>query len=98
MVSKQLVDFVENGNIVNSVNYPTLKLPKSGKARLTVLCKADSKILEQVKSLFDSKIVNISSAARGEIMYIIADLSSAPCEECLLELSRVSDIFKVRVC
>lgn len=98
MVSKQLADFVENGNIVNSVNYPTLKLPKTGNSRLTVLCKADTAILEQIKALFFEKLVNVSSAARGEVMYIIADLSSAPCDECLAKATNLDGVYKVRTC
>jgi len=51
MAGQQMVDFIENGTITNSVNFPAVSLAKSGKARLVILCGGDccdEKLLEKV--------------------------------------------------
>ena len=71
MAVTQVMDYIENGNIVNSVNMPKVTLgPKSG-SRIGVICKADAEaaVKEQLAGLS-----NIASGVRGDFAYILADL------------------------
>jgi D-3-phosphoglycerate dehydrogenase len=82
MAAKQTVDYLENGNIVNSVNYPKLVLERSGAKRICVLAKnADiAKINEVVGASIQS-----ASATRGDYLYAIYDVDAdnTVCPKCL---------------
>ena len=71
MASRQLVDYIENGNIVNSVNFPKLVKAKTDKVRTCILFTADKK--EAVEKLAGDKAV----AVKGEYGYAIIDADEA---------------------
>ena len=74
MAAKELKDYLENGNIVNSVNYPKLSAPRAGKNRITVAFKGE--ILSDINTALSSKNVSvksINSAARNGFGYAIID-------------------------
>ena len=76
MAAKQVVEFIENGNIVNSVNYPNLTLgPKTG-PRLVVLTKGDAseKVLEAVKAA-GGKVNKFVSGVKGAYGAVLLELS-----------------------
>lgn len=76
MAAKQVVEFIENGNIVNSVNYPNLTLgPKAG-PRLVVLTRGDAseKVLEAVKAT-GGKINKFVSGVKGAYGAVLLELS-----------------------
>ena len=76
MAAKQIVEFIENGNIVNSVNYPNLTLgPKAG-PRLVVLTKGDTseKVLEAVKAA-GGKVNKFVSGVKGAYGAVLLELS-----------------------
>lgn len=76
MAAKQVVEFIENGNIVNSVNFPNLTLgPKAGH-RLVVLTKGDAseKVLEAVKAA-GGKVNKFVSGVKGTYGAVLLELS-----------------------
>lgn len=76
MAAKQVVEYIENGNIVNSVNYPNLSLgPKAG-PRLVVLTKGDAsgKVLEAVKAA-GGKVNKFVSGVKGAYGAVLLELS-----------------------
>lgn len=76
MADKQVVEFIENGNIVNSVNYPNLTLgPKAG-PRLVVLTRGDAseKVLEAVKAA-GGKVNKFVSGVKGAYGAVLLELS-----------------------
>lgn len=76
MAAKQVVEFIENGNIVNSVNYPNLTLgPKAG-PRLVVLTRGDAseKVLEAVKAA-GGKVNKFVSGIKGAYGAVLLELS-----------------------
>lgn len=75
MAANQLKDYLENGNIVNSVNFPKLQVERVGNYRVCVISNDIENILSKVSASLKN-IVGISSATRGNICYVIADLSS----------------------
>ena len=72
MAVDQVMDYLENGNIVNSVNMPPCSLgPKKG-TRISVISKADAGALEKVAALCDGDVV---SKVRGEYAYTLGETS-----------------------
>lgn len=75
MAAKELIDFIENGNIVNSVNYPALSAPKTGKYRVCVLASADVDPAQVIGAVAD---VKASSSAVKKNAYLIVDTDTEP--------------------
>lgn len=72
MAADQIMDYLENGNIVNSVNMPACTLgPKKG-TRISVISKADAGVLEKVAAIADGDVVN---KVRGDYAYTLAETS-----------------------
>lgn len=72
MAADQIMDYLENGNIVNSVNMPVCMLgPKKG-TRISVISKADAGVLEKVAAIADGDVVN---KVRGDYAYTLAETS-----------------------
>ena len=70
MAIEQVMDYLENGNIVNSVNMPACSLgPKKG-TRIAVISKADAGVLEKVAAICEGDVVN---KVRGDYAYTLAE-------------------------
>ena len=93
MAARQLWDYLENGNIVNSVNYPALSMAKSGVQRLCVHAKgADvAKIVAAVPG-----VANMQSASKGEYSYTICDLTAELKAADLKKVEAVEGVIRVR--
>lgn len=76
MAAKQLKRFLENGSIVNSVNCPKLIVKKTSNPRITVLYQGNDSLFTEITSILGDNLVNISSASRGNICYIMADVKT----------------------
>lgn len=73
MAIEQVMDYLENGNIVNSVNMPACSLgPKKG-TRIAVISKADAGVLEKVAAICEGDVVN---KVRGDYAYTLAETDS----------------------
>ena len=92
MASAELKDFIENGNIKNSVNCPALSLPRKGIARVTIL--ANTLTEAEVRKVLDG-VIEIVCAKRGDVTYMIADLDKAPTTDAISALS--ASALRVRV-
>ena len=100
MAARQLIDYIENGNIVNSVNYPTCAMPKSTDYRLVILHKNISNILAQITGTVGAlkvNIANMSNKSKGEYAATILDLENNLTDEALKTISAIDGIIKVRV-
>ncbi len=71
MAVKQTVDFIENGNIVNSVNFPALSMARSGKTRICVTAVAD--VADRVKALLQDSLCSASGMKKGFYMIVDTD-------------------------
>ena len=92
MASAELKDYIENGNIKNSVNCPALFLARKGSVRVTILTKETISEADVKKTL---GATDIAIAKRGEVTYIIADLDKAPAEDVVSTIA--AKALKVRV-
>ena len=92
MASAELKDYIENGNIKNSVNCPALSVARKGAARVTILTK-DVITEADIKKVFGN--AEIAIAKRGDVSYVIADLDKAPAADAVASLA--AKALKVRV-
>ncbi len=100
MAAKQLIDYIENGNIVNSVNYPNCTMQRSTPFRLVVLHKNIANILAQITTAVAKENINISNLtnqSRGAYAVTILDVDSEVSEQAISHINAVDDIIKVRV-
>jgi len=91
MASAELKDYIENGNIKNSVNCPNLSLERKGAVRVTVLTR-EANAEETIKKALG---VEIAASKRGDLTYAIADLDKAPADETVAAIA--ANALKVRV-
>lgn len=99
MVARQVVDFIDNGNITNSVNMPNCALPRQGKSRITVFHRNVKNMLGSITSIIGGEGVNISnmlSRAKGDFAYLMLDLDEELSTDALARISELNDVIRVR--
>ncbi len=100
MAANQLIDYIENGNIVNSVNYPNCSMPRTTEHRLVILHKNVSNIIAQITGVVGNEGINISNMAnqsRGEYAVTIIDTDKKVSEESVSHIENTEGIIKVRI-
>lgn len=101
MAVDQIMDFIENGNIVNSVNYPAATLGVCDKAsRVTICHKNMPNMISQLSAAVASEGVNVADMvdkSRGDFAYAIMDLDHEATEALVAKLNAVEGVIKVRV-
>jgi D-3-phosphoglycerate dehydrogenase len=101
MAVEELKDYLENGNIKNSVNYPALDMGVCAQAgRVAIFHKNVANMLTKFTACFGDEGINImdmSSKSRGEVAYTMLDLESAATQEIMDKLAAIDGVFRVRV-
>lgn len=80
MAALQTMDYIENGNIVNSVNFPAVSLGAKTGTRIAVLSKANDTIISDVTAAINAKnavISNITSKTKGNFAYTLVETPAA---------------------
>ena len=79
MAAEELDEFLSNGNIRNSVNYPNVSIPHTGASRVCLAHKNIPNVLSSITSIISEKGINIenmSNASRGDYAYTIVEIAS----------------------
>ncbi len=100
MVAHQLIDFMENGNVVNSVNFPSCSLPRTGKQRITIIHHNVKNVLHAITDIISNEGINIEnfvSQSKGDYAYAILDISEAISAEVADKLGKADNVIKLRV-
>ena len=101
MAVEEMMDYLENGNIRNSVNYPACDLgPVKCAARICVFGKNVPNIIAQLSSVFSAVGINIAAMAnksRGEYAYTLIDSDDKVTDEMIEKIKSIPEVFKVRV-
>ena len=100
MAARELDDYLKNGNIKNSVNYPNVEMPRSGAARICVLHQNVPSILTKITAAVADEglnIENMTNKSKGENAYTVLDVSSMPSDDAIARISAVEGINRVRV-
>ena len=101
MAVKQLMNYLENGNIVNSVNYPNLDMGVCASVgRVAIFHKNTANMITKFTACFGEANINISdmmNKSRGEVAYTMMDIESPATEEIMERLQKINGVFRVRV-
>lgn len=104
MAADQLMDFLENGNIKNSVNFPALYLDRAVGAekgtRLAITNKNVPKMLGQILSVLADQNINVIdmlNKSRDDVAYNLIDLESTPSDAAIEAIANIADVIKVTV-
>ncbi len=98
MAAEEIADFLENGNILNSVNFPNCSLPDGNVGRITIAHKNMPNVIAKFTDALSS--VNISdmiNKSRGEIAYTIINTDHEIPAEAVEKLNSMDAVIKVRV-
>lgn len=101
MAVLQTKDFLENGNIKNSVNFPSCDMGVSVvKHRLTIAHKNIPKMLGQISAVLseqDANIANMINRSRGDYAYTMVDLEEEITDENVRRINAIDGVLRVRV-
>ncbi len=101
MAASQIKEYLEEGNVVNSVNFPNIKVEKALENRLTIIYNAGTKALDEVKALANKINCTFNYAERGTIGYAIIDtnetLSLEEDDNIVSAITDVEDIIAIRL-
>ncbi len=101
MAVNQVRDFLENGNILNSVNFPQIAMPRGDNpCRIAFTNENVSGVLGHVLSVFADNNVNVVdmvNKSRNDVAYNILDLTEKPSEEVIQAIRNVEHVISLRV-
>lgn len=101
MAVQELMDYLENGNIRNSVNYPACDMGIcTTVGRVAVFHKNIANMITKFTAEFGEKGINISNMtnkSRGEVAYTMLDVEETPAAEMVQALEKIPGVFRVRI-
>lgn len=98
MAAKQLDEYLTNGNIQNSVNFPNVSLPHTAGARVCVMHKNVPNMLTQITTAFSADNVNIENLANGskvEVAYTIVETTNRVDDQVLDRVKKIDGVYKI---
>jgi len=99
MACKELKEYLLTGNIKNSVNFPTVSIPHTARARVTVMHRNIPNMLSQITSAFSGAGVNIENLAngsKGDVAYTIVETDDVADEKIIDAVMKIDGVFAVR--
>lgn len=100
MAVNQVADYLENGNITNSVNLPAVSVARNGKHRMTIIHKNVAGIVSSITSTLASENVNIDNMvnkSKGEYAYTMIDTDTDVSEDAIKAVTGIESVIRVRV-
>ena len=100
MAVKQIMDFLENGNIKNSVNFPECFLDRSGKQRITICNLNTPGMIEKITHFMADNKLNIAdmiNKSRGNVAYNIIDIDGEIADDLVKKIKAAEGVLGVRV-
>ncbi len=100
MAARQIVDYLENGNIRNSVNLPDVQLGRMGESRICVIHRNVPKVINSMLEYISNKNINIEhmiNKPRGEYAYTMIDVGTKVNGEIKASIESMENVLKVRI-
>jgi D-3-phosphoglycerate dehydrogenase / 2-oxoglutarate reductase len=97
MAVDQISDFLENGNIKNSVNFPQISMDRNGAVRLAIVNENIPGMLGKITSVLAEKNINVlelSNKSRGDIAYNLIDIESRPDDATIADIQDIENVTK----
>jgi D-3-phosphoglycerate dehydrogenase len=99
MVAEEVRDYLENGNVRNSVNFPAVQMDRTEGYRLAIVNSNVPNMVGQISSaLADAgqNIIDMINKSRGELAYTLIDINQPPNDELLGKLGEIEGVLAVR--
>lgn len=99
MIADQLKDFLENGNVKNSVNFPAVKLPRGGKSRVAITHKNMPDMIAKISATVGEAGFNIHhmrNESRNELAYTLMDIECEIGNDLIEKFARIEGVLKAR--
>jgi D-3-phosphoglycerate dehydrogenase len=99
MVAEQLADYLENGNILNAVNFPNVAMARESAFRIAIANANVPNMVGQISSVLAGAGINIHNMlnkSRGDMAYTVVDIDSAATDAVLQQLSAIAGVLAVR--
>jgi len=99
MVAEQIKDYLENGNIINSVNFPEVNLPKVTDFRLSVVNANMPDMVAKISHILGENDVNIHhmvNESRGDVAYTLLDVNKALDDSVVEKINQIDGVLAVR--
>lgn len=100
MAATRLADYITNGNVENSVNFPSISMPRSTDCRLCILHKNVPSMLAGFTSLCSEQGINIEnmmSKSRNDVAFTLIDVNEMPTDDSINALKTMDSVYRVRV-
>lgn len=98
MAAREVIDFLENGNIKNSVNFPNVQMPRTADHRVVILHKNIPNMISHITGSFASQNINIENlvnASKGDFACTVADTNSDITDAIMNNISSMEGIIRV---
>lgn len=99
MVTEQIIDFLEHGNIRNSVNFPAVSLERTQGYRIALVNKNVPRILGSVLSILADKNINVIdmlNKSRDNVAYNLIDVETSPSDDLIDAIRTIDGVVNVR--
>ena len=99
MVAEQLTDYLEHGNVLNSVNFPNVSMARESGFRIAIANSNVPNMVGQISSLLAASHLNINNMlnkSKGDIAYTLVDVDSVVSDTVLAQLAAISGVLSVR--
>lgn len=100
MAARELVDYIENGNITHSVNLPDVSAPRTSAARMCVMHKNVEGVISKITSIISGENINIANLldkSKKDMAYMIVDLDTTPNEKVIKDIRKLDSVIRLRV-
>ncbi|RPF47244.1 D-3-phosphoglycerate dehydrogenase [Hydrogenoanaerobacterium saccharovorans] len=100
MAAMQLIDFLENGNIKNSVNLPTLQMERSGSCRIALIHKNVPTMITKISQAISDEglnIDNLTNKSKKEYAYTVVDVDGHVSQALLAKLNEIENVVRVNL-
>jgi D-3-phosphoglycerate dehydrogenase len=99
MAAEQLIDYLRNGNILNSVNFPAISMPRGSRYRLVIANVNAPDISGQISTALAGANLNISgliNKSRGELAFTLVDVETEVPQAVIGQLASIQGVLRVR--
>jgi D-3-phosphoglycerate dehydrogenase len=99
MIADQIKDFLENGNIKNSVNFPAVKLPRGGKSRVAITHKNMPDMIARISTAVGDHGFNIHhmrNESKGDLAYTLMDIECEIGDDLIQKFAAIDGVLKAR--
>lgn len=100
MAAHELQDYLDNGNITNSVNLPNVSMERSGVARICIIHRNVPNILAQITTIVSGvgmNVENLANKSRKDYAYTMLDVDNKVTDEVVRQLSAIDGVIRIRV-